>query len=109
MRFSRRGYLPLAHEAGGNWPNFLDAHAHPSPRALMRLLREEANKAKAKGVLWQREMDTMRPRSRACGTGWSEAERAQFLRHGRPLLGRPSTWHGAAHCRASRHALMKSG
>jgi uncharacterized NAD(P)/FAD-binding protein YdhS len=81
---SRRGYLPLAHEAGGSWPNFHDPHAHASPRALMRLLREEAAKAKARGVPWQRVMDTMRPSVARVWNEWSEAERGQFLRHARP-------------------------
>jgi uncharacterized NAD(P)/FAD-binding protein YdhS len=105
---SRRGYLPLAHQAGGNWPNFLDAHVHPSPRALMRLLREEADKAKAKGVPWQRVMDTMRPSVARVWNGWSESERAQFLRHGRPR------WDVHRHRMAPRiaarlDALMNSG
>jgi uncharacterized NAD(P)/FAD-binding protein YdhS len=80
---SRRGYLPLAHAAGGSWPNFLGAHEHPSPRALMRLLRQQAGKAKAEGVPWQRVMDTMRPSVARVWNFWSEADRAQFLRHGR--------------------------
>lgn len=105
---SRRGYLPLAHKAGGSWHNFLDPHEHPSPRALMRLLREEAAKAKAEGVPWQRVMDTMRPSVARVWNGWSEAERGQFLRHGRPR------WDVHRHRMAPRiaarlDALMKSG
>jgi uncharacterized NAD(P)/FAD-binding protein YdhS len=105
---SRRGYLPLAHEAGGSWPNFHDPHAHASPRALMRLLREEAAKAKARGVPWQRVMDTMRPSVARVWNEWSEAERGQFLRHARPR------WDVHRHRMAPRiaarlDALMKSG
>jgi uncharacterized NAD(P)/FAD-binding protein YdhS len=105
---SRRGYLPLAHRAGGIWPNFLDPHEHPSPRATMRLLREEADKAEAKGVPWQRVMDTMRPSVARVWNAWSERERAQFLRHGR------ARWDVHRHRMAPRiaarlEALMKSG
>ena len=81
---SRRGYLPLAHLAGGSWPAFHDPKTHASPRALMRLLRDEADKAKAQGVPWQRVMDTMRPAVARVWNGWSTAERAQFIRHLRP-------------------------
>jgi uncharacterized NAD(P)/FAD-binding protein YdhS len=105
---SRRGCLPLAHEAGGNWPSFLDPHVHESPRTLMRLLREEAAKAKAQGVPWQRVMDTMRPSVARVWNAWSERERAQFLRHGRPR------WDVHRHRMAPRiaarlDALMKGG
>jgi len=81
---SRRGYLPLAHLAGGNWHAFHDPKTHASPRALMRLLRSEADKAKAQGVPWQRVMDAMRPAVARVWNGWNTAERAQFIRHLRP-------------------------
>jgi uncharacterized NAD(P)/FAD-binding protein YdhS len=81
---SRRGYLPLAHRAGGSWPVFLDAKAPASPLALMRLLRAQARQAEAQDVPWQRVMDTMRPSVARVWQGWSERERAQFLRHLRP-------------------------
>ncbi len=81
---SRRGYLPLAHRAGGHWPAFLDAKTHPSPREAMRLLRKEARAAEAQGVPWQRVMDTMRPSVARVWQAWTERQRAQFLRHLRP-------------------------
>jgi len=105
---SRRGYLPLAHQAGGSWPSFLGPHEHPSPLAAMRLLREESKKAKAKGVPWQRVMDAMRPSVARVWNAWSERERAQFLRHLRPR------WDIHRHRMAPRiaarlDALLKSG
>lgn len=81
---SRRGFLPLAHRAGGEWPVFIDPHLHISPLTLMRLLRGEAKKAEAKGVPWQRVVDSMRPAIPSVWHGWTDAERAQFLRHARP-------------------------
>lgn len=81
---SRRGYLPLPHRAGGSWPVFHDPKQHASPSALMRLLRDEAEKAAAQNIPWQRVMDTMRPAVAGVWSSWSERERAQFLRHLRP-------------------------
>lgn len=84
VAISRRGYLPLAHKAGGSWPSFHDPKAHATPLALMRLLRGEAKKAQAQGVPWQRVMDTMRPAVARVWAGWTAREREQFLRHLRP-------------------------
>jgi len=84
IALSRRGYLPLAHKAGGSWPAFHDPKVQASPLALMRLLRGEAKKAAARDVPWQRVMDTMRPAVARVWAGWSTAARAQFLRHLRP-------------------------
>jgi uncharacterized NAD(P)/FAD-binding protein YdhS len=81
---SRRGFLPLAHRAGGSWDSFHDPKAHISPRALMRLLRSEARRAEAKGVPWQRVMDTMRPMVARVWHGWTIDDRRQFIRHLRP-------------------------
>jgi uncharacterized NAD(P)/FAD-binding protein YdhS len=105
---SRRGYLPLVHRSGGSWPSFHDPKNHASPRALMRLLRVEAAKAEAEGIPWQRVMDTMRPTVARVWHGWSQAERAQFLRHLRPR------WDVHRHRMAPRiaerlGALMDSG
>ena len=105
---SRRGYLPLAHRAGGSWPAFHDPKMPGSPRMLMRLLRREAKKAEAEGVPWQRVMDAMRPAVARVWAGWSAAERAQFLRHLRPR------WDVHRHRMAPRiaerlEALMRSG
>jgi uncharacterized NAD(P)/FAD-binding protein YdhS len=81
---SRRGYLPLAHRAGGQWSAFHEPRHHASPLALMRLLRGEAKKADAQNIPWQRVMDAMRPAVAQVWDGWSITEREQFLRHLRP-------------------------
>jgi uncharacterized NAD(P)/FAD-binding protein YdhS len=81
---SRRGFLPLAHRAGGNWPAFVDPKHHISPLALMRLLRSEAKKAAEQNIPWQRVMDAMRPAVAGVWNSWTGAERGQFLRHARP-------------------------
>lgn len=105
---SRRGYLPLAHRAGGSWPSFHDPKMPASPLALMRLLRGEAKKAQQQGVPWQRVMDTMRPEVARVWAGWSARERSQFLRHLRPR------WDVHRHRMAPRiaerlDALVRSG
>jgi uncharacterized NAD(P)/FAD-binding protein YdhS len=81
---SRRGLLPLAHRAGGSWPAFHDTKGYASPLASMRRLREEARRAEARGIPWQRVMDAMRPAVARIWHGWTPAHRAQFLRHLRP-------------------------
>jgi uncharacterized NAD(P)/FAD-binding protein YdhS len=81
---SRRGYLPLAHLAGGSWPTIPDSKTNGSPLTLMRMLRDETREAEAKGIPWQRVMDAMRPAVARVWASWTTAERAQFLRHLRP-------------------------
>lgn len=80
---SRHGLLPLGHEAGGDWPPFLLSQAGKSPRHILQSLREEARKAEAAGVPWQRVMDAARPAVAQAWRGWNRRQRAQFLRHGR--------------------------
>ncbi len=81
---SRRGLLPLVHRGGGAWEPFHDPKTYASPLALMRRIRGEARRAEAGDVPWQRVMDTMRPAVARVWHGWSEKDRAQFLRHLRP-------------------------
>lgn len=81
---SRRGLLPHVHRAGGTWEAFHDPRQYASPRELMRLLRQEARRAEAQGVPWQRVMDTMRPAVAAVWHSFTPRDRSQFLRHVRP-------------------------
>ena len=81
---SRRGLLPLVHRSGGAWEAFHDPRTPASPRELMRRIREQARRAGAAGVPWQRVMDTMRPAVARVWHGWSPGQRSQFLRHLRP-------------------------
>ena len=81
---SRRGLMPLSHRGGGAWDAFHDPKAPASPLILMRLIRQQARRAEASGVPWQRVMDTMRPAVARIWHGWTPRQRAQFLRHVRP-------------------------
>jgi uncharacterized NAD(P)/FAD-binding protein YdhS len=80
---SRRGLLSATHEAGGTWPPFLANMIGTSPVALMRAIRAEVHKASVNGTSWQRVIDAVRPFIARLWHGWSGAQRAQFLRHGR--------------------------
>lgn len=80
---SRHGLWPQRHQAGGAWPPFLGAAAPETPRAALRLLREQVAAAGAAGVPWQRVFDAARPDVARVWRGWSLRARAQFLRHGR--------------------------
>jgi uncharacterized NAD(P)/FAD-binding protein YdhS len=108
LAISRRGYLPLAHRAGGSWPTIAESKTHGSPLTLMRILRDETRAADAKGIPWQRVMDAMRPAVARVWSSWSVRERAQFLRHLRPR------WDIHRHRMAPRiaarlDALLRSG
>jgi uncharacterized NAD(P)/FAD-binding protein YdhS len=81
---SRRGLLPLMHRHGGSWPPFAERLNGASPREACRVVRDEAGRAAAAGIPWQRVMDAMRPHIALVWQGWDLAQRAQFLRHGRP-------------------------
>jgi uncharacterized NAD(P)/FAD-binding protein YdhS len=78
---SRHGLLPLTHEAGGAWQPFLAPLLPAGPRQLMRVIRAEAAKAKARGIPWQRVIDAVRPYIPTVWHAWSERERRLFLRH----------------------------
>lgn len=80
---SRRGLLPATHQSGGAWPPFLAGMVGASPVALMHAIRGEVRKAQANGTSWQRVIDAVRPSIARLWHGWSGAQRAQFLRHGR--------------------------
>ncbi|HEY2069951.1 MAG TPA: FAD/NAD(P)-binding protein [Rhizomicrobium sp.] len=77
---SRRGLLPLIHQAGGKWEPF----AKPdTPLTLTRLIRDAARRAEAEGTPWQRVIDAVRPNIAQLWHAWSEKQRRQFLRHAR--------------------------
>jgi uncharacterized NAD(P)/FAD-binding protein YdhS len=108
LAVSRRGQLPLSHRAGGSWEPFIDAATHHPPRTLARLVRNEAKRAEAAGIPWQRVIDAVRPSIARLWHSWSAAEREGFLRHLRPY------WDVHRHRMAPRvaalfFALIKSG
>ncbi|MEI9903302.1 MAG: hypothetical protein WDN06_04520 [Asticcacaulis sp.] len=80
---SRHGLLPRVHLAGGNWPAFLGEHIGRSPLQLLRVLRAEFLAAARRDVPWQRVIDAARPAVAQVWNRWNEAQRRQFLRHGR--------------------------
>ena len=81
LAVSRRGLLPLRHEAGGSWSEFLAQYGGASPLALTRIVRQEVARAISQGVPWQRVFDAARPAVPGIWHGWSEARRRQFTRH----------------------------
>ena len=84
LAVSRRGLLPTKHKAGGAWPAFLQDKLPATPRALLRIFREEVVSAESEGVPWQRVFDAARPVIPAIWSDWSLDQRRQFLRHLRP-------------------------
>ena len=84
IALSRRGLLPRAHGASGPWPTPALAPAeHRSVRRMTRRLRAEVAEAAKRGVDWRGVVDSLRPVTQALWRGWSDAERARFLRHAR--------------------------
>jgi len=81
---SRRGLLPLTHQAGGEWLVSYDHVAGQSPLSVLRILRTEARKAISKDVPWQRVLDAVRPVAARIWVAWTLPQRGQFLRHLRP-------------------------
>ncbi|MFG1372037.1 FAD/NAD(P)-binding protein [Xanthobacter oligotrophicus] len=80
---SRHGLLPQAHVRGGAWEPFVDPAEASSPLRGMRLIRAAVARAADRGVPWQRVMDAVRPSIAGVWSGWSEREKARFLRHAR--------------------------
>jgi uncharacterized NAD(P)/FAD-binding protein YdhS len=81
---SRHGWPPLPHVAGpppAPWPTELPAGAGPA--ALSRHLRRAARDAALAGQPWQAVADDARPQLQRIWGGWTPAQRATFLRHGR--------------------------
>ncbi|MEJ0093855.1 MAG: FAD/NAD(P)-binding protein [Methylocella sp.] len=84
LALSRRGRLPQAHRAGGQWAPFLDEAAAATPISVLRAARREARAAEAAGVPWQRVMDAVRPAVARIWSAWPLEQRSRFLRHLRP-------------------------
>ncbi|XXF78682.1 FAD/NAD(P)-binding protein [Myxococcaceae bacterium GXIMD 01537] len=79
---SRHGMLPHPHRAG-------DVAVRPARvpagalglRALLRAVRQEAERARDEGGDWREVVDGLRPRSVTLWQGLSTAEQRRFLRH----------------------------
>lgn len=81
---SRRGLLPAAHRYGGHWEPFLAPRLPATPLQLSKAIRAEVRRAAAEDQPWQRVVDAVRPVIGRIWSGWTPAQRAQFLRHQRP-------------------------
>jgi uncharacterized NAD(P)/FAD-binding protein YdhS len=83
---SRHGWLPLAHPAGPlPQPRPMEYPEGAGPAALCRILRGAMAEAAAAGQPWQAVVDGLRPHLQRIWQGWSLAQRASFLRHGRSI------------------------
>lgn len=84
LAVSRRGLLPGAHRYGGHWEPFLGPLLPASPLTLSKAIRAEVRRAAAAGQPWQRVIDAVRPVIARVWSGWTPAQKRQFLRHQRP-------------------------
>ena len=79
---SRHGLMPLAHVPGTQpQPGGVDALLPLGVRARMRLLRQWAAEAEARGGRWQDALERLRPHVQALWQAWPVHEQQRFLRH----------------------------
>lgn len=78
LAISRRGLLPLRHTTTALSPALAAPPVEPLSLMLQKL------RAATAGGDWRPVVDGLRPNIQAIWRGWSEAERARFLRHARP-------------------------
>lgn len=80
---SRHGLFPQPHRAGlAPYPAFLRAGELPtSCRRMLRVFREELERAEAGGADWRAVVDSMRPFTQEFWQELDLAERRRFLRH----------------------------
>ena len=79
LALSRRGLLPHRHLPTGPSPLAWDPGLAPTPRGLIRTMRDLADTAD-----WRSVVDGLRPHVQAVWRDWPDAERQRFLRHARP-------------------------
>ena len=79
---SRRGLFPRSHRFVKASASFLDAKSLPkTARQACRLVREQVERARARGIDWRAVIDSIRPYSQQIWTQWPTEERRRFLRH----------------------------
>ncbi len=82
---SRRGFLPISHQAATPYPSFLDKDYLPaSARDALRIVRQEVAKAAESGLNWRSVIDSLRPHTQSLWRNLPLEERRRFLRHVRP-------------------------
>lgn len=83
---SRRGLRPKKHVLGPPYPPFLDKEPLPTTiRATLHRVRQELRKATEQGIDWRPVLDGIRSQTQAIWKGFSQEERARFMRHVRPF------------------------
>ncbi|MGA2456157.1 MAG: FAD/NAD(P)-binding protein [Terriglobales bacterium] len=81
---SRRGLLPQVHKAISPWPSFWDKRSPKTARALLRLIRTQAEAAERLGGDWRSVIDSLRPFTQDIWRSLPRPEQQRFLRHLRP-------------------------
>ncbi len=84
MAVSRHGLLPHAHPSVPEPVALTFDPLNQSPLALSRLLRKACQECLNAGGHWQDVISALRPFNQVIWSGWSLAERRQFIRHLRP-------------------------
>lgn len=85
LALSRRGLLPRRHAPARPWPlPNLRPEEQRSASALLHRIRQEVDRAEARGVDWRAVIDSLRPITAELWHGLEVAERARMLRHLRP-------------------------
>lgn len=79
---SRHGLIPQAHKQTGQWPEYWNNEESPRTiRGLLRLVRDQINKASAAGSDWRPVIDMLRPATQKIWHSLPLTERKRFLRH----------------------------
>jgi len=78
VALSRRGLLPRAHAAGGEWRR-IDERPRTVASQLLRNVRD-----RAQAIGWRNAVDELRPFTQAMWANATEEERNRFLNHLRP-------------------------
>jgi uncharacterized NAD(P)/FAD-binding protein YdhS len=81
---SRRNLLPQTHQATAPWAPFWNEKSPRTVRALLRLIRTQAEAAEKAGSGWRAVIDSLRPFTQEIWRSMSIKERRRFLRHVRP-------------------------
>jgi uncharacterized NAD(P)/FAD-binding protein YdhS/glyoxylase-like metal-dependent hydrolase (beta-lactamase superfamily II) len=106
---SRRGLLPLRHQATKLYPPFLTPVTAPKNiRGLWRRVRVEVENAATQGYDWRSVTDTLRPITQQLWQQLPRVEQQRFLRHVKPY------WEVHRHRIASEigdiiHQMLNSG
>jgi trehalose-6-phosphate synthase len=83
---SRHGLFPQPHQSYAPQPEWFQDRELPSTvRPMLRLLRDEVEKAAAQGIDWRAILDALRPHTQRIWRSFNIEERSRFMRHARPF------------------------